>query len=60
MQPCDLRKMRKEYKDFPPEIFAARVNSEKLKQRGARFWAHKRNKEGMKKYLKEIEERALM
>ena len=60
MQPRELQKMRREYKDFPPEIFAARANSEKLKQRAARFWADKRNKEGMKKHLKEIEERALM
>ena len=60
MQPREFQKTRKEYTDFPPEIFAARANSEKLKQRAARFWADKRNKEGMKKYLKDIEERALM
>jgi hypothetical protein len=60
MRPCELQKTRKEYKEFPPEIFAARVNSEVLKQKAAKFWAYKRNKEGMKKYLKEIYERAHM
>lgn len=59
MKPCELRKTRKEYKEFPAEIFAARVNREVLKQKAANFWADKRNKQGMKKYLKEIEERAL-
>ena len=58
MKPSELHKTRKEYEQFPVHIFAVRVNREVMKQRAAKFWAYKRNKEGMKKYLNEIEERA--
>jgi methionine synthase II (cobalamin-independent) len=54
MKPSQLRKTRSAYKEFPPEVFAQRVHREVAKQKAAKFWAHKRNKKGMKKYLKEI------
>ena len=54
MKPSQLRATRNAYKEFPPDVFAKRVNREISKQTAAAFWAHKRNKRGMKKYLKEI------
>jgi len=58
MKPSLLRDTRDEYKEFPVDVFAKRVNREVSKQMAAGFWAHKRNKRGMKKYLKEIAMRA--
>ena len=58
MKPSKLRDTRVEYKEFPSDVFAKRVHREASKQLGAEFWAYKRNKRGMKKYLKEIAERA--
>ena len=58
MKPHQLRGTNKAYKDFPSEVFAKRVSREVSKQKAAQFWAYKRNKRGMKKYLKDISERA--
>ena len=57
-KPLELRKTRREYREFPKDVFAKRVSQEVEKQRAARFWAHKRNKSGMKKYLQDIANRA--
>ena len=58
MKPIELRMTRQEYRQFPVEIFTVRVNKEVVKQRTARFWAHKRNKEILMKYLQDVKERA--
>ena len=58
MSRSQLQQSRAAYMAFPPEVFAKCVNREIDKQRAAKFWAHKRNKQGMKKYLRDVEERA--
>jgi len=58
MKPSQLHLKRKEYQEFPSNIFRVRLNREVDKQRGLQYWAHKRNLEGMKRHLKSIEERA--
>lgn len=57
-KPQELRKTRREYKEFPKDVFAKRVSQEVAKQRAARFWADKRNKSGMKKFLEDVAKRA--
>jgi hypothetical protein len=57
-KPQELRKTRREYREFPRDVFAKRVSQEVAKQRAARFWADKRNKSGMKKYLEDVAKRA--
>lgn len=57
-KPQELRKTRIEYREFPIDVFAKRVSQEVEKQRAARFWADKRNKSGMKKYLEDVANRA--
>ena len=57
MKPSELQKTRDAYMDFPAKVFMKRVNREAEKQRAALFWAHKRNKRGMKLYLQDIAER---
>jgi len=57
-KPQELGKTRREYREFPKDIFAKRVSQEVAKQRAARFWADKRNKSGMKKYLEDVAKRA--
>jgi hypothetical protein len=59
MKPNQLRGTKKAYKDFPPEVFAKWVCREVSKQKTAQFWAYKRNKRGMKMYLREIAERVV-
>ena len=54
----DLHKSRGAYMAFPFEVFTVRVSSVIDKLRAAKFWAYKRNKQGMKKYLQDVEERA--
>lgn len=58
MKPRKLWKSRSEYMDFPADVFAKHVDNEVKKQKAASFWAYKRNKRGMKLYLKEVKERA--
>jgi hypothetical protein len=57
-KPHELRQTRREYREFPKEVFAKRVSREVEKQRAALFWADKRNKRGMKKYLEDVAKRA--
>jgi len=57
-KPQELQKTRREYKEFPKDVFAKRVSQEVAKQRAARFWADKRNKSGMKKFLEDVAKRA--
>lgn len=57
-KPQELRKTRREYKELPKDVFAKRVSQEVAKQRAARFWADKRNKSGMKKFLEDVAKRA--
>jgi len=54
MKPLQLRNARSACTEFPADVFTKRVHREVSKQKGAEFWAHKRNKRGMKKYLKEV------
>ena len=58
MKPSKLYLKRKEYQEFPADIFRVRLNKEVDRVRCLKYWAHKRNLEGMKRHLKEIEERA--
>ena len=53
-----LWRTRDVYKEFPADIFAKRVYAEVSKQKAAAFWAHKRNKKGMAKYLEDVAVRA--
>ena len=59
MKPNQLRDTNEAYKDFPPDVFAKRISREVSKQNEAKFWAHKRNKKGMKKYLCEMKKKAM-
>ena len=58
MKPQKLRYTRNAYKEFSIDVFRKRVNQEAAKQRAAKFWAHKSNKKGMKKYLEDVNDRA--
>ena len=58
MKPRELHRIREEYKKFPRSVFAKRVSREVDKQKCAEFWTHKRNKRGMKKFLKDVANRA--
>ena len=51
MKPLQLMATREAYKEFPPDVFAKRYFREISKQKAASFWADKRNKKGMKRYL---------
>ena len=55
--PSELRLTRDAYKEFPKDVFTKRVHREITKQTGAKFWASKRNKKGMKKYLADLEKK---
>ena len=58
MTATQLQRTNNAYKEFPTEVFAKRVNREVSKQKAAQFWAYKRNKRGMKNYLRELSDRA--
>jgi hypothetical protein len=58
MKPRKLRKTRECYKEFPKDVFAKRVHAEIARQKAAGFWADKRNKKGMKRYLQDVQARA--
>jgi len=58
MKPQELQKTRREYRELPKDVFSKRVSQEVGKQRAAQFWAEKRNKSGMKKYLEDDANRA--
>ena len=53
-----FQESRAAYMAFPTEVFTKRVIREIDKQRAAQFWAYKRNKRGMKKYLQDVDVRA--
>ncbi len=57
-KPQELQKTRRVYREFPKDVFAKRVSQEVSKQRASRFWADKRNKSGMKKFLEDVAKRA--
>ena len=57
-KPQEIRDTQDVYKEFPADVFVKRVNQEVAKQRVALFWAFKRNKKGMKRYLQDISTRA--
>ena len=54
MSPQQLRMTRDAYKEFPPKVFAQRVQAEKSKQRAASFWALKRNREGIVRHMNKL------
>lgn len=58
MSRSKLRETRSAYMAFPADVFTKRVNREAEKQKAVQFWAYKRNKRGMKKYLQDVAERA--
>ena len=58
MGPKKLQLTRIEYQEFSLRIFTKQMAREVDKQRSASYWADARNKEGMKKYLKDLKKRA--
>ena len=50
LQPKQLREKRAEYKEFPPEVFQARIYETKSKQLTGPYWQAKRNKNALKSY----------
>ena len=58
MKPVELQKTRNEYKEFPLHVFRKHLYQEVDKQRGSAYWADKRNKKALKKYLERVKERA--
>eukprot|EP00956_Cyclotella_meneghiniana_P015621 scaffold24036_cov94-Cyclotella_meneghiniana.AAC.3 len=59
MTPKELQAKRPDvYGQFPPKVFSKRVHAEVAKQKAAGFWADKRNKKAMKKYLQSVQARA--
>lgn len=54
MSPQQLRMTRDAYREFPPKVFGQRVQAEKSKQRSAKFWALKRNKEGLIRHMNKL------
>lgn len=58
LKPEKLQATRAEYQEFPLCVFRKRVNREADKQRTTAYWADKRNKKALKKYLKALRERA--
>jgi hypothetical protein len=58
MKPRHLRLTRACYQEFPKEVFRKRVCEEASNQKAAGFWADKRNKKAMKKYLQDVQARA--
>jgi hypothetical protein len=54
MTPQQLRMTHGAYKEFPPDIFAKRLYAEIAKQRAVKYWAYKRNKEGLANHLNRL------
>ena len=54
MKPKMLWKSRREYKDFPEEIFSKHVHQEKRRQREEPGWIIKRNKKALKTHEDEL------
>lgn len=56
MTPQQLRMSanRREYQDFLPKVFAARVHAEVARQKAVKFWAFKRNKQGMIRHMEKL------
>lgn len=56
MTPQQLRMSanRNEYLDFPPHVFAARMHAEVARQKAVKFWAFKRNKQGMIRQMNKL------
>ena len=52
--PKDLRLSREEFQEFPSSVFRNHIHQEKRKQREGAFWAHKRNKKGLKRHEEEV------
>ena len=57
-KPQEIRDTWDAYKEFPADVLTKQVNQEAAKQRVALFWACKRSKKRMKKYLQDISTRA--
>jgi hypothetical protein len=50
MKPKELWNTKKEYKDFPLDVFRNHIHQEKRFQREGPYWQLKRNKKGMRKH----------
>ena len=63
-KPAELKGDRPEYADIGTQQFCKAVNNERQKQRGEKFWAPKRNKEGALRHIKrrekELEDRGML
>lgn len=55
MKPKELWKSRKEYQDFPLDIFRKHIYQLRTKRLAAPYWQFKRNKTARKQYEKDIE-----
>jgi hypothetical protein len=58
MKPSDLRNLRPEYNEFPPDVFRSRIYRELRREKEGTFWQHKRNKK-MRKKAVDAEVRAI-
>ena len=56
MKPKELWNTRKEYKEFPLNVFRNHVNQEKRAQRETPYWIVKRNKKGLRKHNEHVRE----
>lgn len=56
MKPKELWNTKKEYKDFPLDVFRDHIHQEKRFQREGPYWQLKRNKKGMRKHEAHVKE----
>lgn len=56
MKPKELWNTRKEYKEFPLDVFRNHVHQEKRAQRESPYWIVKRNNKGLKKHNAHVKE----
>jgi hypothetical protein len=56
MKPKELWNTKKEYKDFPLDVFRNHIHQEKRFQHEGPYWQLKRNKKGLRKHGAHVKE----
>jgi hypothetical protein len=56
LKPKELWKTKREYKEFPLDVFRNHIHQEKRFQREGPYWQLKRNKKGMRKHEADVKE----
>jgi hypothetical protein len=56
MKPKELWSTKKEYKDFPLDVFRNHIHQEKRFQREGPYWQLKRNKKGLRRHEAHVKE----